>query len=203
MKCIAPKSSGQLCGEACQPGSVFCRDHEAAPAGKRGGWLSAERRRRQRSASSSMDASNVARRLWVGSAPPFDRDLPKFDVLALCAQELQPEHVAFHGLLIRCPIPDGVLDNQQLVRVLVSARNVARALGSGRNVLVTCAQGRNRSALVASIALAHLTRMSADDLVLLMRTRRHPHALSNAHFQSLLSRIVGQGIRAKSLPTPR
>lgn len=142
-----------------------------------------------------MDASNIARRLWVGSAPPFDRDLPDFDVLVLCARELQPDRLAFHGPVVRCPIVDGVLDNHEVVRVLVSARVVANALESRRRVLVTCAAGRNRSALVASMALARLTRMGADDLVRLMRAKRHPEALSNAYFRELLSRIVGAGLR--------
>lgn len=142
-----------------------------------------------------MDASNVARRLWVGSVPPFDRDLPDFDVLALCAQELQPERTAFHGLLVRCPIPDGALDNQQVVRVLICARAIADALASRRRVLVTCAAGRNRSALVASMALARLTRLSAEDLVRLMRAKRGPQTLSNPHFRELLAQIVGAGLR--------
>jgi protein-tyrosine phosphatase len=142
-----------------------------------------------------MDTSNITRRLWVGAAPPFDRDLPDFDVLVLCAREIQPERLAFHGVVVRCPIADGVLDNHEVVRVLVSARVVATALATRRRVLVTCADGRNRAPLVASMALARLTRMSSDDLVRLMRARRHPEALSNAYFRELLSRIVGTGLR--------
>ena len=96
---------------------------------------------------------------------------------------------------MRCPIPDGVLDNQQVVRVLVCARAVADALAARRRVLVTCAAGRNRSALVASMALARLTRMGAEDLVRLMRAKRDPQALSNPYFRELLARIVGAGLR--------
>jgi protein-tyrosine phosphatase len=96
---------------------------------------------------------------------------------------------------VRCPIPDGALDNQEVVRVLVSARVVADALVSRRRVLVTCAQGRNRSALVAAMALARVTRLGAEDLVRLMRAKRDPQALSNPHFRELLARIVGAGLR--------
>lgn len=140
-----------------------------------------------------MDASRVANRLWVGAEPPTDRDLPSFDVIVLCAEEIQPERMAFHGTVIRSPIPDGTLTNAELTRALLASKAVADALIAGRRVLVTCAQGINRSALVASLALARVTRMSARDLILTMRLRRHPQALFNPHFQEILQRLVGAG----------
>jgi protein-tyrosine phosphatase len=165
-----------------------------APAAQRGGWLSAERRRRQLAAArpqeTTMDASNVATRLWVGSQPPFDRDLPQIDVLVLCARELQPDRVAFHGRLIRCPIPDDALDHAELARAVLAAKVVSDALLAGQRVLVTCSAGINRSALVASLALARITRMTADELIALMRLRRHPNALFNPHFRNVLQRLV-------------
>lgn len=137
-----------------------------------------------------LDASNVATRLWVGGEPPFDVDLPRFDMLALCAQEIQPEQLAFHGEVVRCPIPDSALDIRQIKRAVLTARAVGNALLSGKSVLVTCGQGINRSALVAGLALARATRMTADDIIKLMRTRRNPNALFNVHFQDLLRRLV-------------
>jgi protein-tyrosine phosphatase len=142
-----------------------------------------------------MDASNVATRLWVGAAPPFDRDLPTFDTMVLCAAELQPERVAFHGLLIRCPIPDDALNQVELTRVLLASMAVANSIARGDRVLVTCAQGLNRSALVAALALHRLTRMSSRELIVHMRLRRHPNALFNPHFQEILHRLVGNGRR--------
>jgi protein-tyrosine phosphatase len=133
-----------------------------------------------------LDASNIVPRLWVGGQPPFDRDLPAFDVLALCARELQPERPAFRGMVIRCPIPDDHLSTAEVSRTLTTAKMVADALLGGQRVLVTCAAGINRSVLVASLALNRITRMGADDLVRVMRTRRHPTALYNRHFQELL-----------------
>jgi protein-tyrosine phosphatase len=141
----------------------------------------------------TMDASNVATRLWVGARPPFDCDLPRFDVLVLCAEELQPERLAFHGLVIRCPIPDATLSNAELTRALLASSAVADALSRGQRVLVTCAAGINRSALVAALALARITRMGAVELMLLMRQRRHPMALSNPYFQQVLHKLVGDG----------
>jgi hypothetical protein len=196
--CIAPD-----CESSREPGSLFCRTHEAAPATKRGGWISAEKRRRVRAASltsSDLDCSNVARRLWVGGAPPLDRHLPEFDSLVLCAQEIQPKVIAFRGTVIRCPIPDGELTNAQVRLVLDSGRNVARHLHAGKTVLVTCARGINRSALVASLALGLVTYLSADQIFVLMRTQRHPDCLHNTAFRSILKRYIGDGRRPKAKP---
>jgi protein-tyrosine phosphatase len=137
-----------------------------------------------------MDASNIATRLWVGGRPPFDRDLPEFDLLVLCAQELQPVHVEFHGRCLRCPIPDGQLDHQELTRAVLAAKEVGDALLSGNRVLVTCAAGLNRSALVAGMALARATTMTADQIIERIRQRRDPRALYNVHFQEILRRLV-------------
>ena len=137
-----------------------------------------------------LDASNVATRLWVGSQPPFDHDLPDFDMLVLCAQEVQPSQVAFHGVIVRCPIPDSALDIRQVHRAVLAAKTVGDALLSGNRVLVTCAAGLNRSALVAGLALARASRMTADEIIQRMRTRRDPKALFNTHFQDILRRLV-------------
>ncbi len=204
--CIAPRAPGSPvpCPHPRAPGSLFCRRHERAPAGQRGGWISAERRRRVMAASSSeaLDASNITppspgskangprRDLWVGGRPPFDRDLPKFDVLVLCARELQPASLAFHGHVIRCPIPDDVLSSAEVRVVMGTARLVADSLIARRRILVTCSAGMNRSVLVASLALARITRLTADELIRIMRARRHPSALYNPHFQGLLRQFV-------------
>jgi len=137
-----------------------------------------------------LDASNVATRLWVGGRPPFDRDLPAFDLLVLCAQELQPATVSFHGRVLRCPIPDGALDHQELRRVVLTAKDVGDALLTGQRVLVTCAMGLNRSALVAALALARATKMTAAEIIGRIRQRRNANALCNAHFQEIIKRLV-------------
>ncbi len=186
-KCIAPS-----CQRTRELGAVFCAVHLAAPAGQRGGWISAEKRRRAQGKGAPLDASNVSRRLWVGSAPPFDRDLPDFGALVLCAEEIQPERLAFTGRVIRCPIPDARLSNQDLARVVMASRHVASELTSGRRVLVTCAMGVNRSALVASLALARITRMTPEQLIGLMRARRATNCLSNPHFRDVIAAIVNR-----------
>jgi protein-tyrosine phosphatase len=137
-----------------------------------------------------LDASNITRRLWVGGKPPFDRDLPDFDVLVLCAEELQPAQLAFHGHVVRVSIPDATLDQGEINRVINGARIVGRSLLEGQRVLVTCAAGINRSALVAALGLGMVTRMKPNELVALMRQKRSAFALSNPHFVHVLHRFV-------------
>lgn len=196
MNCIAPK-----CRELAELGALFCKPHLAAPAGKRGGWISAYRRRQllggivpnphpQHLKEPPLDASNVARRLWIGGCPPFERDLPQFDILVLCAEEIQPAHVAFHGIVVRCPIIDGKLDDWQTELALRTGKMVAGHLVAGRTVLVTCAMGLNRSALVTGLGLGLVTKMSATTIIDLIRARRSPDALGNHHFCSMLQRYV-------------
>ena len=221
MGCIAPTmvvsavAAPGRCGDTCVPGAPFCATHAKADPGKKGGWISAERRRRQRAGeiscrpgelaaamSSDLDASSIARRLWIGGKPPLDRHLPGFDVLALCARELQPATVGFRGVVLRPSLPDSQLTQAELDRALANGREVAYALLGGKTVLVTCAMGRNRSALVAALGLGLITKLSATDLVELMRRRRSPECLSNPHFVSILHRFIGEG-RARTLKLKR
>lgn len=136
-----------------------------------------------------IDASNITRRLWIGSAPPLDRDLPSFDLLVLCAREIQPERTAFHGLVVRCPLVDDVLSNAELATALRTSKAVAGALIKQRSVLVTCVAGRNRSALVVGFALSRVTMMGADEIITLIQQRR-AGALTNPHFRYLIERLV-------------
>lgn len=178
--CPAPS-----CARAAAPGGPFCEVHAKAPAGQRGGWLSAAKRK-------PYDANAIAPRLWIGAEPPFDRNIAKVDVLVLCAQEIQPERMAFEGRVIRCPIPDDYLSEDQQRLVVKSALDVARAVSGGDRALVTCAMGRNRSALVAGLALGQLTTMSGKQVIAHVQKHR-ARALYNLHFKSLLERIIGDG----------
>jgi protein-tyrosine phosphatase len=180
VNCIAPN-----CGKPVQ-GGPFCEVHAKAPPGQRGGWLSASKRK-------PYDASAIAPRLWVGAAPPIDSTLPKVDLLALCAAEIQPERLAFQGAVLRCPIPDDALDAEERKLVMTSSVVVARAVATGQRVLVTCAAGMNRSALVVALALHQLTTMSGDQIIAHIRKHRSPKALYNQHFQKIIQTIVGDG----------
>lgn len=193
MTCIAPR-----CKEPRELGALFCVVHLKSPAAQRGGWLSAERRRRMMAASkeSVLDASNIMRRLWIGGQPPFDRDLPEFDVLVLCAQELQPQVISFSKKIIRCGIPDSALSSSELRTALVAGRQVAHELSKGKRCLVTCAMGINRSALVTGLAMGLVYRMSANQIIEHIRKTRNPMCLSNTEFQKVLHRFIGAGVPA-------
>jgi protein-tyrosine phosphatase len=144
-----------------------------------------------------LNASAISNRLWVGGEPPFDRDIPGFDALVLCAKEIQPERTGFHGVVIRCPIVDGTVDQSMLARVSATSRMVVTFLAGGKRVLITCAMGLNRSALVAALAIAQLTTKSADEIIALIRDKRDPRALYNPNFVALLHHIVGSGRKSE------
>jgi len=183
---------------------VFCDEHMKAPPGRRGGWLSAWKKK-QAMAPSPMgtqhvqvppytDFSNVAppgssMKLYVGAKPPPDREL-QFDVVVLCAAEYQPARMTFRGELVHCPIPDDALSKEEIRQVLNTSSLVAAAIAAKKRVLVTCRAGINRSALVAALALAKLTRMTPAQIMIHLREKRHPDCLFNTHFQTYLRRFV-------------
>lgn len=153
-----------------------------------------------------IDAHQIVTRLWVGSAPPFDRPLPAFTLLVLCAHEVQPAHMVFTGRVLRCPIYDTApMPTSHLHQALRASREVAAELRRGGRALVTCAQGRNRSALVASLAIIQLTRMPPAEIIARVRDRRGPHALSNPAFTEMvtrMARLTADGAASTS-PRPR
>lgn len=183
-----------------------------APPGRRGGWLSAWKRKQAMAPSpigtqriempQYTDFSNVAppgssMKLYVGSAPPLDRAL-QFDAVVLCAAEYQPKPQAhaYAGTVIYCPVPDDALDKDEIRRVLHASSQVKVLLEQKRRVLVTCRAGINRSALVASLAIARMTRMTHPQILTHMRQKRHPDCLFNTHFQRYLERFIEGSERA-------
>lgn len=171
---------------------MFCRAHEAAPAPQRGGWLSAERRRRGLGGTAptepSFDATCLTQRLWLGGVPPFDRPLP-FDVLVLAAVEHQPAALAFQGRVVRAHLPSSdELRHGEILGALAGARAAARGLVTRKRVLITSHAGRDRGALVAAIALGFATRMTTAQIVELLRRRRGA-VLSEPRMQ-LLARVM-------------
>lgn len=97
--------------------------------------------------------------LAQGSYPEPGTPLSQFfDVLVLCAYELQPPSSEYPDVtVIHVPLDDTLTPTPEQIRLAVAAgRNVATRLRSGQRVLTTCAQGRNRSGLVTGIALETL-----------------------------------------------
>ena len=145
-----------------------------------------------------LDASNIAPRLWMGSKPPFDRDLPKVDLLVLAAREVQPTQLAFHGTVYRCPLVDDHLELGAIAQALQCAHTVAQVLLQKKTVLVTCSQGRNRSGLITGLALGYVTRMTGDQIIELIRSRRSVSGvLSNQAFCGYLRKYIDGDRRKK------
>ena len=134
-----------------------------------------------------IDAHQIIERLWQGSFPEPGSTLHRcgFDVLVLCAEELQPPSSLYHDLeVIHAGLDDGVGTPSLERTARRAAAQVIEALRAGKRVLVTCAQGRNRSGLVVGLALKELMDRDVVDFV----QRRRPNALTNPYFAELLRR---------------
>lgn len=197
--CAAP-----ACPRDTVPGLLFCFDHQSAPAGRRGGWLSARRRAHARVGAAAgkppeIDASMIVCRgkigrggLWIGAKPATDRLFESFGVIVLCAGEYQPrsDHMAFEGRLVHCPLDDAKPNRVEVGRALAASRRVAASIDDGLTVLSTCQMGLNRSALVAALSILRLTKMDAGEVIALIRRQRDARCLFNRHFVQLIQRFA-------------
>jgi hypothetical protein len=134
------------------------------------------------------DAHPIARRLYVGSAPPPGDYSEQFDVIYLVG-DYQPSETDFPNVVVKKrPFDDTMQPTRKDVRMMASiAEEMARDLASGKRVLSSCRMGRNRSALVAALALKNL----------------FPCELSGLHAYELLHkrRVDRTGTRALANPT--
>lgn len=131
----------------------------------------------------------VAKHLWMG-ATPDPGHLSGFDMLVLCAKEIQPRG-AYPGVtVVHVPLDDsGVPPTEIEVQgALIAAREVAAALRRGERVLVACHMGMNRSGLVTALALRVLGATPASAIGM-VRDARGPNALSNRWFEELVRTI--------------
>lgn len=131
-----------------------------------------------------IDATRIGPKLHQGSEPPQGSTLRRagFDVVVLCAMEIQPPSSAFVGVeVLHYGIDDGPVTAELWSRAKRAARAVAHRIRKGKRVLVTCAQGRNRSGLVVALALRELTGRSGHRIVAHVRSLR-TNALANPYF---------------------
>ena len=140
----------------------------------------------------TLDAHCVATGLWVGGYPGSSVTLRhSFDVLVLCAEELQGVDTDIE--VLRVPFDDTSAKQPPLSQLLEMAQRINRRRLAGKRVLVTCAAGVNRSAFVAALALV-LEGRSAKAVIRRIRARRQPpvggHALRNALFVALLKQVA-------------
>lgn len=134
----------------------------------------------------SYDMHRVAPKIWQGSFPEAGSGLKRlgFDVLVLCAQELQPPAWTYPGIVVvRAPMDD--IAGQSALKhcnvAVYASAYVARLHRNGARVLVTCAAGRNRSGLVTALTLQRLG-WKPDASVHAVRTARK-NALTNSAFE--------------------
>lgn len=142
-------------------------------------------------------ASRITRGLWQGGFPRASEGLHRhFDVIVLCARELQPdnpeqEREIFPEVeVVRAPMEDeesGPTENEALV-AFAAANRVVAAITDGKCVLVSCAAGRNRSGLVSAIALTKLYGISGKEAAERVRANRKD-ALTNRGFSKFLEKL--------------
>lgn len=136
------------------------------------------------------DASQIAPRLYQGSAPPPGVELRArgFDLLVLAAEEIQPPAWTFPGVrVIHAPSDDSSIIPEQSAHA--AALEVAHALKAGKRVLVTCAMGLNRSGIITALALWYYTGRSGRECVTLVQARRK-QALCNRDFAAYVSSLL-------------
>lgn len=148
-----------------------------------------------------LDAHEIGVGLWQGSFPPPGSMVREagFDMVVLCARELQVSPETFPGVrVLHAPNDDSValpLTKEKLRIAVRAADDVVRVIQAGGRVLVTCAAGLNRSGLVSALALHRLYGWAGDECVRTVRakriaSKRHPgKALSNAEFVAAIRRL--------------
>jgi protein-tyrosine phosphatase len=131
--------------------------------------------------------NKVSSKLYQGSVPDPASSYESFSMIVLCAQEKQPELPRFKGTILRPAFDDTLMPTDQDIR---RARDAAACVGAelmrGGRVLVTCAAGLNRSGLVTGLALTMMTRLSATEIVRMIRAARSEDALGNETFHAML-----------------
>lgn len=113
-----------------------------------------------------------------------------FDILVLCAEEIQPRIVTPAGKFVfRLPFDDDIYRPvpAEAGRIFhQAAASLAQHLATGNRILVTCAQGRNRSGLITTLTMMYAYGMPASDAISIIRRRRNPHCLNNTMFEQWL-----------------
>jgi protein-tyrosine phosphatase len=136
------------------------------------------------------DVTKLIDRFYIGSEPVYHTD--DFDVVVLCAEEIQPPASMFQGLVLRIPLEDTQkpFPPEAISAIRKISHDLAFFWKKGANILVTCQMGRNRSALVCAAALSRILQVPTDQTAPFVRkTRRDTmgyRALSNRYFWDLL-----------------
>jgi len=141
------------------------------------------------------DVTRIYGRLYVGGAPIEPALYQDFDVIVLCAEELQFLAELYPDKRVRLvPFDDApYVDGPTIHRVLAGSKRVAQDVARGRKTLVSCAMGRNRSALVTALSLHYLTgapALTCGERVHQLRVDREGvRALQNRTFVEVLAAV--------------
>lgn len=120
--------------------------------------------------------------VWEGAAQRLRGSYP-FDVVVTLYADANP--VPWGVEELRFGFYDAALEPRDAVRVVELARMAHARWAEGQQVLVRCQAGINRSGLVTALILM-MSGMDAASAIALIRERRSPYVLSNAHFERWL-----------------
>jgi hypothetical protein len=137
----------------------FCAEHSRAPSGRRGGWISAAKRR------PTHGVRAIDRRLWIGPTLSPNHEIAQIDMIVLCAAEIQPDLPLFLGKIVRCPLLKGTLEGDQVRAALAASVVVANEIKAGSRVLVTCDDTLRRCSFVVALSMCHLTAMGHEKII--------------------------------------
>ena len=121
----------------------------------------------------------------LGYPAPSDHyrtDCP-FDLIVTLYADAMPAPWGVQEM--RYGFPDGRLEAKSIDTVLGLAHAAYASWTFGEQVLIRCQAGVNRSGLVTALVLM-MAGMTADQAIALIRAKRSPLALSNAHFERWL-----------------
>jgi hypothetical protein len=109
-----------------------------------------------------------------------------FDVIVLCAREIQPV-VEADIEVIRCPMGDNYehMPEEDMMSAMRASAIVQRRLLQGKKVLSACYHGRNRSGLVSAMSLVRTFGMRPSMAIQAVRSARR-NALQNPQFLMFL-----------------
>lgn len=129
--------------------------------------------------------------LWQGGLPeivaPGSPYAEAFDVLVLCAKEIQPD-LRVDGLeVIHCPLDDDYdhMPVADMMSAVACSQVVSRRLKAGARVLSTCHHGRNRSGLVSAMSIVRTFGVKPSQAIRMVRNARR-YALQNPQFLMFL-----------------
>lgn len=144
---------------------------------------------------SKFDMNEIAPRLWQGGVPSAHDLGEPFDVIVLCAKELQYPSERYPGAtVVHAPLTDiwPMVPGDQTTAIQ-AAGYVHHALAARKKCLITCHMGLNRSGLVTGLTLV-LGGKTSDQAIAQIRARRKG-ALYNKSFIYFLHQISRMQMR--------